>query len=111
MQPIKFTAEVEVTNRRPSSDSELISRIEMTLFACVTTGPSREPCQTIRTVYFILGIFRTDLCRRGSRITQRAPKAQAFIGVRRHAPREFFFQIFVLFLRFLSHSDRILARF
>ena len=97
MQPIKFTAEVEVTNRRrPSSDSELISRIEMRLFACVTTGPSREPCQTIRTVYFILGIFRTDLCRRGSRITQRAPKAQAFIGVRRHAPREFFFQIFVL---------------
>ena len=34
-----------VTNRRPSSDSELISPMEMRLPACVTKGPSREPYQ------------------------------------------------------------------
>ena len=32
-----------VTNRRSSSDSELISRMEMWLLDCVTRGPSREP--------------------------------------------------------------------
>ena len=32
-----------VTNWRPSSDSELIARMEMRLLACVTRGPSREP--------------------------------------------------------------------
>ena len=39
----KLPADVGVTNRRPSSDSELISRMEMRLLACVTRGPSREP--------------------------------------------------------------------
>ena len=32
-----------VTNWRPSSDSELIARMEMRLLDCVTRGPSREP--------------------------------------------------------------------
>ena len=50
-----------VANRRPSSDSELIARMEMRLLTCVTRGPSREPYQTVSTVYFILGILRTDL--------------------------------------------------
>ena len=36
-----------VTNRRPSSDSELISRMEMRFLACVTRGPSRDPYQTV----------------------------------------------------------------
>ena len=60
-----FPADVGVTNRRPSSNSELISRLEMRLLACVTRGPSREPYQTISTVYFLLGILRTDLWSRG----------------------------------------------
>ena len=50
-----------VTNRRPSSDSELISCMEMRLLACVTRGLTREPYQTVSTVYFILGILRMDL--------------------------------------------------
>ena len=50
-----------VTNRRPSSDSELISCMEMRLLACVTRGPTRKPYQTVSTVYFILGILRMDL--------------------------------------------------
>ena len=73
MQPIKVTvtalispADVGVNNRRPSSDSELISRMEMRLLACVTIGPSRELYQTINTVYLILGILRTDLWSQGS---------------------------------------------
>ena len=73
MQPIKVTvtalmspSDVGVNNRRPSSDSELISRMEMRLLACVTRGPSREPCQTVSTVHLILGILRTDLWSQGS---------------------------------------------
>ena len=50
-----------VTNRRPSSNSELISRIEMRLLVCMTKGPTREPYQAISTDYFILGILETDL--------------------------------------------------
>ena len=42
-----------VTNRRPSSDSELISRMEMRLLACMTRGPSRDPYQTVSTVFHI----------------------------------------------------------
>ena len=61
-----FPADVGVTNRRPSSNSELISRMEMRLPACVTRGPSREPYQTVSTVYFILGILRTDLWSQGN---------------------------------------------
>ena len=38
----------------------------MRLLACVTRGPSREPYQTIGTVYLILGILRTDLWSQGS---------------------------------------------
>ena len=49
-------SEVGVTNGRPSSDSELISCMEMRLLACVTRDPSLEPYQTVSTVYFILGI-------------------------------------------------------
>ena len=59
-------ADVGVTNRRPSSDSELISRMEMRLLACVTRGPSRKPYQTVSTVHLILGILRTDLWSQGS---------------------------------------------
>ena len=55
-----------VTNRRPTSNSELISRMEMSLLACVTRGPSREPYQTVSMVCFILGILRTDLWSQGS---------------------------------------------
>ena len=73
MQLIKVTvtalmspADVGVNNRRPSSDSELISCMEMRLRACVTRGPSREPYQTVSTVYLILGILRTDLWSHGS---------------------------------------------
>ena len=35
--------------------------MEMRLLACVTRGLNREPCQTVSTVYFILGILRMDL--------------------------------------------------
>ena len=49
----QFPADVGVTNRRPSSDSELISRMEMRLLACVTGGPSRDPYQTVSTVFHI----------------------------------------------------------
>ena len=43
--------------RRPSSDSELISRMKMWVLACVTRGPSQEPYQTVSTVYFIIRYF------------------------------------------------------
>ena len=58
--------DVGVTNRRPSSDSELISHMEMRLLARVTGGPSRKPYQTISTVHLILGVLRTDLWSQGS---------------------------------------------
>ena len=56
-----FPEDVGVTNRRPSWDSELISRVEMRLLVCVTRGPSRELYKTVSTVYFTLGILRKDL--------------------------------------------------
>ena len=46
----------------------------MRLLACVTRGPSREPYQTVSTVYFILlGILRTDLWSQGIVSTARSP--------------------------------------
>ena len=45
----------------------------MRLPACVTRGPSREPYQTVSTVYFILGILRTDLWSQGIVSTARSP--------------------------------------
>ena len=42
----QFPADVGVTNRQPSSNSELIFRMEMRLLACLTRGSSREPYQT-----------------------------------------------------------------
>ena len=71
MQPIKFTvtalipADVGVTNRRPSSDSELISPMEMRMGLLVRPENSREPYQTVSMVYFILGNLRTDLWSQG----------------------------------------------
>ena len=62
---VNSPADIEVTNWRPLSDSELISRTEMRLLARVTRGPSEEPYHTVSTVYFILGILRTDLWRKG----------------------------------------------
>ena len=54
---INSPADIEVTNWWPLSDSELISRREMRLLACVTKGPSEEPYHTVSTVYLILGIW------------------------------------------------------
>ena len=51
----KLRTDEGVTNRRPSSHSELISRMEMRLLVCVTRGPSREPLVTASTVYFMNG--------------------------------------------------------
>ena len=46
----------------------------MRLLVCVTRGPSREPYQTVSTVYFILlGILRTDLWSQGIVSTARSP--------------------------------------
>ena len=46
----------------------------MRLLACVTRGPSREPYQTVSTVYFLLlGILRTDLWSQGIVSTARSP--------------------------------------
>ena len=42
----QFPADVGVTNRQLSSNSELIFCMEMRLLACLTRGPSREPYQT-----------------------------------------------------------------
>ena len=55
-----------VTNRRPSSDTELISRTEMRLLACMTRGPSREPYQTRKHGLFHIQLdtLRTDLWKR-----------------------------------------------
>ena len=64
--PNQPPVDVGVTNRRPSSDSELISHMEMRLLARVTGGPSRKPYQTISTVHLILGVLRTDLWSQGS---------------------------------------------
>ena len=52
-----------VTNRRPSSDSELISRMEM-----------REPYQTVSRFISILGILRTDLWNQGKEVTNMAQR-------------------------------------
>ena len=52
-----------VTNRRPSSDSELISRMEM-----------REPYQTVSRFISVLGILRTDLWNQGKEVTNMAQR-------------------------------------
>ena len=68
MQPIKFT----VTSLIPCSNGSNQSATQFGFWTnfshgyedgltCATRGPSREPYQTISTVYFILGILRTDL--------------------------------------------------
>ena len=63
---------VGVTNGRPSSNYELISRMEMRLLACVTRDPSREPYRKhgLFHIDFILGILRTDLWSQGTSNTE-----------------------------------------
>ena len=68
MQPIKFTVTSLIPCRNWSNQSATqfgfwtnFSHGYEDGLTCATRGPSREPYQTISTVYFILGILRTDL--------------------------------------------------
>ena len=75
MQPIKFTVTSLIPCRNGSNQSATqfgfwtnFSHGYEDGLTCATRGPSREPYQTISTVYFILGILRTDLWSQGIKI-------------------------------------------
>ena len=75
MQPIKFTVTALIPCRSGSNQSATqfgfwtnFSHGYEDGLTCATRGPSREPYQTVSTVYFILGILRTDLWSQGIKI-------------------------------------------
>ena len=81
MQPIKFTVTSLIPCRNGSNQSATqfgfwtnFSHGYEDGLTCATRGRSREPYQTISTVYFILGILRTDLWSLG--IKRRAYKQE-----------------------------------
>ena len=81
MQPIKFTVTSLIPCRNGSNQSATqfgfwtnFSHGYEDGLTCATRGPSWEPYQTISTVYFILGILRTDLWSQG--IKRRAYKQE-----------------------------------
>ena len=81
MQPIKFTFTALIPFRSGSNQSATqfgfwtnFSHGNEDGLTCVTRGPSREPYQTVSTVYFTLGILRMDLWSQG--IKRRAYKQE-----------------------------------